>query len=98
MPKAVAFRFPDELVNRCKTAAAQQGKSFTAWVRECMEFRLGAPSIADMPMNPLQPTSDVPRDTFNPVLPPGPPKPTMDECAHPWRDKHNVCRVCGHRR
>lgn len=68
MTRAVAYRLPDDMVTRIKDASAQAGLSATAYVREAIEARLGAPTILDQPMEPLQPTGDVPRDTPQPVL------------------------------
>ena len=77
--KAVAFRFPEDLVERMKIAAGLANTSVTAYVKAAIEAKLVAPSILDQPM------FEVPRG------------PDLTVCAHPWRDKAGVCRVCGDR-
>ena len=104
MSKAVAIRLPEELVAQSKAKAVAAGESFTAYVAGALTLRNAAPSILQQPMTPvtaikpkrLQPTGNVPRATPERQSTWTRPKP--DECAHPWRDNRDVCRVCGDQR
>jgi len=48
--RAVAFRFPDELIDRTRAAAHISGMSVTAYVRAALEARLDAPPLTSQPM------------------------------------------------
>ena len=104
--KAFAMRWPEDTLARAKEAAAESGTSLTAYVLAATETRLGAPSLLEQPMVPLQPTSDtmVPRGAIAPKpnrpieRPVTPFRVDPKTCAHPWRDRNNQCRSCGHQR
>ncbi len=105
MTRAFSIRLSDDLLARAKQRAHDTGTSFTAFVAGAIEARLEAPPLTQIPMKPLPPTSDVSRGAeigvFEGVrfkaVPQHPlDKPPATECAHPFRDNQNRCRVCGH--
>lgn len=90
MTKAFSIRIPAELLTRAKTRAAEGGTSLTAFVTGAIEARLEAPPLTAVPMAPVL----APRETLDKTWR----RPLPGECAHPFRDKENRCRVCGEQR
>jgi hypothetical protein len=112
MTRAVAYRLPDDMVIRIKDASAQAGLSATAYVREAIEARLGAPPLTESPMvaddegfttAPPGAMAQALRQSAQRLAPTGDvprdtPQPVLETCAHPFRDEQNICRVCGEQR
>lgn len=103
---AVMVRLSESELSALDAMALKGGISRATCATSILRQRLGAgPNenlaarngrLQDEAMTPLQPTKDVPRETLTTqrkII-----RPETDECAHPFRDNQNRCRVCGHQR
>jgi hypothetical protein len=109
MSGAYSIRADDTFLARLRLAAKADGVTLTDYVNSAVEAKMGQGSLLDQPMvphgteplrggpvaqeglPPVSATSPMPESVKAAVT-------TPDICAHPFRDNHNICRVCGHQR